>query len=96
MSADRFPAPHPAQPPADDDAAHAPSASGTSGVVVGAIWAQSPSGVIGVDGGIPWHLSEDLKFFARTTIGHPVVMGLAARGSPSRRSSVRCRDGRTS
>ncbi|MDO4920157.1 dihydrofolate reductase [Kocuria sp.] len=44
-------------------------------VVVGAIWAQTPDGVIGVDGGLPWHLSEDLKFFARTTIGHPVVMG---------------------
>ena len=45
------------------------------GVVVGGIWAQTPAGVIGVDGGLPWHLSEDLKFFARTTIGHPVVMG---------------------
>lgn len=77
MSTDRFPAPLPAQPPADDDAAHAPSAGGhgPGGVVVGGIWAQNPDGVIGVDGGIPWHLSEDLKFFARTTIGHPVVMG---------------------
>ncbi|QMS55440.1 dihydrofolate reductase [Glutamicibacter protophormiae] len=52
------------------------SARGTSRQpVVGGIWAQTPGGVIGVDGGIPWHLSEDLKFFARTTIGHPVVMG---------------------
>ncbi|CAL8899257.1 dihydrofolate reductase [Kocuria varians] len=51
------------------------SARGTSAPVVGGIWAQSPDGVIGVDGGIPWHLPEDLKFFARTTIGHPVVMG---------------------
>lgn len=82
MSADRFPAPSRTRPPADDDAARAPSASGPGaggaspgGAVVGAIWAQSPDGVIGVDGGIPWHLSEDLKFFARTTIGHPVIMG---------------------
>ncbi|MDO4255585.1 MAG: dihydrofolate reductase [Kocuria sp.] len=43
--------------------------------LIGGIWAQTPGGVIGVDGGIPWHLPEDLKFFARTTIGHPVVMG---------------------
>jgi dihydrofolate reductase len=40
-----------------------------------AIAAMSPDRVIGADGKIPWHLSEDLKFFKRTTLGHVVVMG---------------------
>ena len=30
---------------------------------------------IGVRGGLPWHLSEDLKYFKRTTAGYPVIMG---------------------
>ncbi|NNE66758.1 MAG: dihydrofolate reductase [Pyrinomonadaceae bacterium] len=30
---------------------------------------------IGKDGKLPWHYSEDLKFFKRTTSGHTVVMG---------------------
>ncbi len=31
--------------------------------------------VIGSKGGLPWHLPEDLKFFKRTTKGHPILMG---------------------
>lgn len=31
--------------------------------------------VIGKDGKIPWHVSEDLKRFKRLTTGHAVVMG---------------------
>jgi dihydrofolate reductase len=42
---------------------------------VGLIWAQSTSGVIGRDGGIPWHLPEDLIRFKDVTMGHTVVMG---------------------
>ena len=30
---------------------------------------------IGVKGGLPWHLSEDLKYFKRVTHGYPVIMG---------------------
>lgn len=31
--------------------------------------------VIGREGRLPWHLPEDLKFFKRTTLGHPILMG---------------------
>ena len=30
---------------------------------------------IGVRGQLPWHLSEDLKYFKATTKGYPVIMG---------------------
>ena len=39
------------------------------------VWAQARGGVIGAGGTMPWHLPEDLKHFARTTKGSPVVMG---------------------
>ena len=42
---------------------------------VGLIWAQSTSGIIGRDGGIPWRLPEDLARFKDLTMGHTVVMG---------------------
>jgi len=40
-----------------------------------AIAAMDPSRVIGLGGKLPWHFSEDLKFFKRTTLGHVVLMG---------------------
>jgi dihydrofolate reductase len=40
-----------------------------------AIAAMSRNRVIGADGKIPCYISEDLKFFKRTTLGHIIVMG---------------------
>ena len=47
----------------------------TSVRTVGLIWAQSTSGVIGCDNGIPWRLPEDQARFKDLTVGHTVVMG---------------------
>ena len=44
-------------------------------MTVGLIWAQSTSGVIGRDNGIPWRLPEDQARFKELTFGHTVVMG---------------------
>ena len=37
----------------------------------------SRDGVIGKEGGIPWNLKEDLKFFREKTSNSPVIMGRA-------------------
>src|SRR3546814_4356455 len=39
------------------------------------IVARADNGTIGRAGGLPWHLSGDLKFFKAQTLGKPVVMG---------------------
>lgn len=39
------------------------------------IWAQAHDRVIGKDGGMPWHVPEDLAHFKQLTLGDPVVMG---------------------
>jgi dihydrofolate reductase len=39
------------------------------------IAALSRNRVIGKDGKLPWHISEDLKRFKRLTTGHTVLMG---------------------
>lgn len=40
-----------------------------------AIVARSLNGVIGKDGGLPWHCKGDLQFFKRTTMGRKLVVG---------------------
>jgi dihydrofolate reductase len=40
-----------------------------------AIVAMDENRVIGVDGKLPWKLSEDMKRFAQLTTGHTVLMG---------------------
>ncbi len=61
------------------------------------IVARARNGVIGANGGLPWRLPEDLAFFKRTTMGHPIVMGRKTwesigRPLPGRRSIVVTRD----
>ena len=44
-------------------------------MTVGMVWAQARGGVIGLDGGLPWRLPEDLALFRELTMGATVVMG---------------------
>ena len=39
------------------------------------IVAISDNNAIGKDNDLLWHISEDMKFFRRTTLGSPVIMG---------------------
>jgi dihydrofolate reductase len=45
---------------------------GVEYVLVAAV---AENGVIGRDGGMPWHFPEDLRQFKRRTTGHPVILG---------------------
>ncbi|MEX2579080.1 MAG: dihydrofolate reductase [Verrucomicrobiales bacterium] len=61
--------------------------------VLKGIAAMASNRVIGKDGGLPWHLPEDLKWFKKLTIDHPIVMGRKTmeslgRALPRRRSVV--------
>lgn len=42
---------------------------------IGLIWAEAHGGVIGAEGGMPWHVPEDLAHFKEITSGTTVVMG---------------------
>ena len=46
-----------------------------SGTKLKAVVAMASNRVIGKDGGLPWKLSADLKWFKKMTLGHPIVMG---------------------
>ena len=55
--------------------------------------AMTPDRVIGKDGGMPWHIPEDLKHFRRVTMGHAIIMGRKTHESigrplPKRRNIV--------
>jgi len=39
------------------------------------IVAVAQNGVIGRDGGLPWRLSNDLRYFKSVTMGKPIIMG---------------------
>jgi dihydrofolate reductase len=42
---------------------------------VALIVAVADNGVIGARGGLPWHISSDLKMFRRLTMNKPLIMG---------------------
>lgn len=44
-------------------------------MIISLIVAMERSGGIGMDGGIPWHLPDDLKLFKQTTMGHYLIVG---------------------
>ena len=57
------------------------------------IVAVARNGVIGKGGALPWHVSEDLKHFKKTTSGHVIIMGRKTHDSigralPKRRNIV--------
>ena len=69
--------------------------SGTA--TISLVVAASTNNVIGVAGGLPWHLTDDLKRFKALTMGKPIVMGRKTfesigRPLPGRRNIVLSRD----
>ncbi len=43
--------------------------------MISVIVAVSENNAIGRSNGLLWHISEDLRYFKDTTLGHPVIMG---------------------
>jgi len=61
------------------------------------VLARADNGVIGRDGGLPWHIPADLKRFKALTMGKPMIMGRKTFESfpaplPGRRHIVLTRD----
>lgn len=61
------------------------------------IVAMDENGLIGANGGMPWHLPNDLRHFKRTTMGKPLFMGRRThesigRALPGRENLVLSRD----
>ena len=42
---------------------------------VSLIWAMARNRVIGRDNALPWRLPDEMRYFMRTTLGKPVIMG---------------------
>jgi len=66
-------------------------------VKIAIIVAMDEDGLIGVDGGLPWRLPDDLARFKRLTMGHALIMGRRTYDSigrplPGRRTLVISRD----
>ena len=66
-------------------------------MTVSLVVAASTNNVIGRDGGLPWHLPDDLRHFKRITTGKPVIMGRRTcdsigRPLPDRHNIVMTRD----
>lgn len=52
-----------------------PAAAGKGGPVIALVVAMGENRVIGLNGGLPWRLSSDMRFFRKVTLGKPVLMG---------------------
>ena len=64
---------------------------------VSIIAAMDRNGVIGANGNLPWHISADLKYFKKITMGKPIVMGRKTHESigrplPGRENIILTRD----
>lgn len=62
------------------------------------IWAEDEHGLIGASGKLPWHLPDDMAFFKKTTMGHPIISGARTfrsynRPLPGRQNIVLSRHG---
>lgn len=76
------------------------SATGTSPPAafdITLIVAMDAGGVIGADGGMPWHIPGDLRWFKSQTLHKPILMGrrtfeAIGRALPERRNLVLSRD----
>lgn len=44
-------------------------------IALAIVVAVAQNGVIGRDGGLPWRMSDDLKWFKKVTMGKPIIMG---------------------
>ncbi|MDR0517108.1 MAG: dihydrofolate reductase [Fibromonadaceae bacterium] len=44
-------------------------------MLISLIAAVAENSVIGNNNKMPWHLPADLRFFKKTTLGHPIIMG---------------------
>ena len=67
-------------------------------MILSAIWAMTRNRVIGRGGDLPWSLPDDQRFFRRTTLGKPIIMGRKTfdeigRPLPKRRNIVLSRRG---
>ena len=67
-------------------------------MILSAIWAMTRNRVIGKNGDLPWRLPDDQRFFRRTTLGKPIIMGRKTfdeigRPLPKRRNIVLSRRG---
>jgi dihydrofolate reductase len=65
--------------------------------MISAIVAVADNGVIGKQGGLPWHLPAEMARFKQITMGHPIIMGRKThesigRALPGRTNVVITRD----
>lgn len=62
------------------------------------VWAEDETGLIGKDNELPWHISADLRYFKKVTMGHTIVMGrktfegMGKRLLPGRKTVILTRD----